>query len=98
MKRDEIIRYAEANGIDWEEHFPATNIATRTSSFTYFIGLELKPYVWYWWATLPMVPGDAMSDYLAFRQRYNMANGVKQSGYVRGYQAETIISDFNSQL
>lgn len=45
-----------------------------------------------------MDPEDVCSDHLAFRQRYNMNNGVKQSGYVRGSQAETIISEFNSQL
>lgn len=98
MKRDEIIRYAEANGINWEEVFPTSDTMTGKSSYTYFIGLELKPWVWYWWATLPMNPEDVCSDYLAFRQRYNMNNGVKQSGYVRGFQAETIILDFNSQL
>lgn len=98
MKRDEIIRYAEANGIKWAESFPSSDITTQKPSFTYFIGLELKPWVWYWWSTLIINIEDADSYHLSFRERCNLSNGVKQSGYVRGHQAETVILDFNSQL
>lgn len=88
MRRQDLIDYANAKNLNWEEHFPSSDIKTNDCSYLYIVGIELKPWVWYWWSTLIINVEDADSYHLSFRERYNMHNGVSQKGWFRGYQAE----------
>jgi len=92
IQRNDIIRYAELNGLKWEENFPQSNVSNKKSFDSYEIGLELTPHAWFWWGTYYVEESDL--EKLFFSHRYNRNTGGVIKGFLTGYKAEHKIEDY----
>jgi hypothetical protein len=92
-----IKAYAALNNLPIEEVFPQSyrssglftdgniNEWFAKTDYTYFIGIEFMPDVWYWWKGVPNRAGEI--GYIFFHERYNRRNGASQKSWRKGYEA-----------
>ncbi len=98
LRLENVIDYAIKNGLEYECY---TNVLDRWGDAINpetWVGLELKPNIWYWWAcntrelNLETYDWEYREDYeLFFQHRYNRVNGAKQSSYKKREEAEILI-------
>ena len=97
-----IKEYAKAKGLRFSEDLPQSFARYYSESINeynsethniYRIGLELEPNIYYWFSCYINTIEDFEKE-LSFEQRYNRANGAKQTSYKKGFKAIEKITNF----
>lgn len=85
LTADLLVQYALDNDIEFEAFSEFTDRYGDLNICYSYIGLELKPHIYFWWKSFT---GDATDrDFLIFDHRYNRNNGSTIRG-MKGYYAE----------
>lgn len=104
---EQIKKYAEIKGLRVEESHPQSfmrlsgdvfnhghaNDALSETDHSYWIGIEYKKGVFYWWES--WVNERCLIEYTRFDHRYSQITGAKQKG-MKGFKAEIAITEFLS--
>lgn len=92
-----IIKYAEAHDLNYECYSPIFDRGNcRYNTIDSWIGIELKPHIYYWWKYYvnPYETAEQNSKDLFFDSRYNRNNGATRKSYKTQHNAEQIILNF----